>query len=251
MHPGGLGPGPEAPVFSRGSGVAELAYAGAAGVGARAVEEAFQVAVGGPGAGGPAQHAEEDVEDGVGRGVAYGEASHGHDYLYALPACGPDEAYDRARDHGAPRRVEELVIAPAAVDDLRQDHHQREGREEMGDLVVERDRLKELPQEAGPVEGYADQDEGCDPAAWHPPVTSLLSLDLPSRLYPGGRPAEPRPRGSGGNGPHRSPGPRRGWSVQRQGQAYRLSGAGSARRRDRSGRRWPGASPPRRLRRGA
>jgi hypothetical protein len=50
---------------------------------------------------------------------------------------------------------------PAAVDDLRQDH---DGREEVGDLVVERNRLEEVPQKAGPVEGNADQDEGYDPA---------------------------------------------------------------------------------------
>jgi hypothetical protein len=35
---------------------------------------------------------------------------------------------------------------PAAVDDLRQDH---DGREEVGDLVVERNRLEEVPQKAG------------------------------------------------------------------------------------------------------
>jgi hypothetical protein len=42
-----------------------------------------------------------------------------------------------------------------------------------------------VPQEAGPVEGNADQDEGYDPAARHQPVTSFLPLVLPPPLIPG------------------------------------------------------------------
>ncbi len=65
------------------------------------------------------------------------------------------------------RRVEELVVAPAAVDDLRGDGDEHEGGKEVGDLVVERDRLEEVPQEAGPVEGGADHYEGHHPRARH------------------------------------------------------------------------------------
>src|SRR5919107_1690168 len=67
-----------------------------------------------------------------------GEAHEVGEYLYTPPPAGPDEADDGPGDHGAARRVEELVIAPAAVDDLGQDRHEGEGRDEVGDLVVER-----------------------------------------------------------------------------------------------------------------
>ena len=44
------------------------------GVDARASEEPVEVAVGGPGYRGTAEDAEDDVEDCVGQGAAYGEA---------------------------------------------------------------------------------------------------------------------------------------------------------------------------------
>jgi hypothetical protein len=61
------------------------------GVGALAVEDPIEVAVGNPGARGPNEDTEDYVEDQVGRGVAYGEAREGADNLYALPAGGPHE----------------------------------------------------------------------------------------------------------------------------------------------------------------
>jgi hypothetical protein len=57
---------------------------------------------------------------------------------------------------GKARRIEELVVPSSAVDDLRRDRNQREGCEEVGDLVVERDGLEEVPQKAGPVQACAD-----------------------------------------------------------------------------------------------
>ena len=83
-----------------------------------------------------------------------------------LPAGGPDQAYDGAGDHGAALVLKNSSL-PRAVDDLRRYRHEREGREEVGDLVVERDRLEEVPQKAGPVESDADEYEGYDPATRH------------------------------------------------------------------------------------
>ena len=69
---------------------------------------------------------------------------------------------------GVPRGVdEELVVAAITVDDLRDYCHEHEGVDEVGDLVVERDRLEEVPQEAGTVQDDADHDEGHRPRTWH------------------------------------------------------------------------------------
>jgi hypothetical protein len=121
-------------------------------VGGRASEEAVEVAVGGPGPHGAADYAEDDVEDRIRDRTAYGEAHEVEDDLYDLSRAGAEEPDDGPGNHGALRRVEELVVSPAAVDDLRRDGHEREGRDEVGDLVVERDRLEEAPQKAGRVQ---------------------------------------------------------------------------------------------------
>ena len=116
--------------------------------------------------------------------MAYGEAHEVERDLYDLPRAGPDEADDGARDNGAPRRVEELVVAPAAVDDLGQDRDQGEGRDEVGDLVVERDGLEEVLQKSGPVQGRADQDERYDPGARHPGRLQRFAGSSTPCLYP-------------------------------------------------------------------
>src|SRR5918998_3475363 len=151
-----------------------LADPGPVGVDSRASEEPVEVAVGGPSDRGAADDAEHDVEDCVSQGAAYGEAHHVQHDLYSLPPTSPHEADDGARDRGAARCVEELVFSPAAVDDLRRDHDQREGRDEVGDLVVAGDGLEEVPQKAGPVQACADQDEHYYPPARHPFNTSYL-----------------------------------------------------------------------------
>ncbi len=110
-------------------------------------------------------------------------------YLEELPAYRADEPDHAPRDESVTGRVEELVVAPATVDDLRRKRDQREGRDEVGDLVVARDRLEEVPQKAGPVEGRADQDEGYDPAARHPLTASDLLPTLPPPLIPGRTPS--------------------------------------------------------------
>ena len=56
--------------------------------------------------------------------------------------------------------------------DLRRARDQRKRREEVGDLVVARDGLEEMPQKAGPVQACADEDEHEYPLAWHPFITS-------------------------------------------------------------------------------
>ena len=43
-------------------------------------------------------------------------------------------------------RVEELVVSPTTVDDLRQYQYERERRDEVGDLVVEQNGFEELPE---------------------------------------------------------------------------------------------------------
>src|SRR3712207_8706879 len=88
------------------------------GVHARAPEEPVEVAVGGPGSCRAAGDAEEDIEERIRQGTAYGQAPEIHKDLYDLPPRGPDETDGRAGDHRVPWRVEELVVAPAAVDDL-------------------------------------------------------------------------------------------------------------------------------------
>ena len=99
--------------------LAELANAGAVGVGARAVEEPVEVAVSGPGASSSSEDAEDDVEDRVGQSVAYGDAHKREDDLYTFPTHGTDEAYGGARYHGSCWGIEEFVVATGAVDDLR------------------------------------------------------------------------------------------------------------------------------------
>jgi hypothetical protein len=42
----------------------------------------------------------------------------------------------------------------------------------VGDLVVARDGLEEMPQKVGPVQACADEDEHEYPLAWHPFITS-------------------------------------------------------------------------------
>src|SRR3712207_1970929 len=145
------------------------------GVRARAPEEPVEVAVGGPGSCRAAGDAEDDVEERIGQGMAYGQAPEVHKDLYDLPPCCPDEPDRGAGDHGVQWRVEELVVAPAAVDDLGGYRDEGEGRYEVGYLVVERDRLEEVPQKAGPVQGGAEQNEGYYPVTRH-----LLALPVSS-----------------------------------------------------------------------
>jgi hypothetical protein len=75
-----------------------------------------------------------------------------------------------------PRHVEELALSPPRYMISAVMATSVRGDEEMGDLVVERTRFEEVPQEACSVEGRADQDEDYDPAARHP-------LNFPS-LFP-------------------------------------------------------------------
>ena len=75
-------------------------------------------------------------------GAGYGEAQHVQYDLYPLPLRGFYQPYNRVRYDGVPRDVEELVVAPASVDDLGGDGDEHEGGEEMGYLVIERDRLE-------------------------------------------------------------------------------------------------------------
>src|SRR5215204_4271863 len=63
--------------------------------------------------------------------------------------------------------------SPSTVDDLRQYKHERERRDEVGDLVVEQNGFEELPQKARRVQHDAEQDQGYDVFSRHYPVTTV------------------------------------------------------------------------------
>src|SRR5918997_181053 len=162
---------------------AALAHPRPARVRAGAVEDPVEEAVGRVGSGRAAKDAEYDVEDRVGYAVAYGEAHRVQYYLDDLPAAGPQQAYYRGGNDGVAWRVEELVVPAAAVDDLRDDRHEDERRQEVGDLVVHRHRLEEPPHKPGPVQRDADQDQQDYPPTRH--IRTLpVATRLPFCLYP-------------------------------------------------------------------
>ena len=99
------------------------------GVRARALEEPVEVSISEPGPQPAAEDAEEDVEERVGQGMVYVDPHEVHQYLYPLPRRRSDEADDATRDDSVPRGVEELVVAPAPVDDLGRDRDEHERRE--------------------------------------------------------------------------------------------------------------------------
>ena len=123
---------------------------------ASAAVEAVQVAVGEPAAQSAAEDAQEDVEDRVRERVGDAGAQGGEDDLDQLPAPGAEEPYNGAGDGRAPGGGEELVVPASPVDDLRDDRHEREGGDEVRDLVVEQDRLEEAERETRRVEGDAE-----------------------------------------------------------------------------------------------
>src|SRR5215210_4632783 len=146
---------------------------GPVGVRTRAPEYTVEVAVRGPRARSAAEDAEEDVEDRIGQGVGNANAHSGHQDLDALPTCGAEEPDDRACNDGPQGCVEELVISPATVDDLRQYEHERERRNEVGELIVENNGLEALPQKSGRVQRDAEQDQDYDVLSRHYPVTAV------------------------------------------------------------------------------
>ena len=81
-----------------------------------------------PGSGRAPEHAEHYVEDRVGEGVV--DAGCGEEVveqdLDALPARSSHEPYHTSRDQGVSGRVEEFVVAPNPVDDVRCYGHERE-----------------------------------------------------------------------------------------------------------------------------
>ena len=74
---------------------------------------------------------------------------------------------DRACDNGPHGSVEEFVVSPSAVDYLRQYQHERERRDEVGDLVVEQNGLEEFPHKASRVQRDAEQDQHYDVFSRH------------------------------------------------------------------------------------
>jgi hypothetical protein len=97
-----------------------------------------------------------------------------------------DQADDHARDDRVLRGVEELVVAPAAIDDLRGDGDEHEGSQEVGDLVVAGDGFEQVPQKASRVQHGTENDQRYDPSARHPlrPPVSAHS-DLHPAYIPG------------------------------------------------------------------
>src|SRR5215208_375038 len=166
--------------------------AGLVGVRTRASEDTVEVAVRGPRARSAAENAEEDVEDRIGQGVGNANAHAGHQDLDALPTCGAQEPDGRACDDGPHGCVEELVFSPSTVDDLRQYEHERERRDEVGDLVVEQNGFEELPQKARRAQHDAEQDQGYDVFSRHYPVTTVR--------YMPGNPYWKTPSGTRGSG---------------------------------------------------
>jgi hypothetical protein len=117
-------------------------------------EQAIQVVIRDPRAGRPADHTKHNVEDGVGQCVV--DTSKGKPIieqdLNALPTGRTHKSNDAARDQRVTRRIEELVVAPKPVDDFGRDRDQRKGSDDVGDLVVKRYGLKDVPKKARRVE---------------------------------------------------------------------------------------------------
>ena len=86
--------------------------------------------------------------------------------------------------------VEELVVAPAAVDDLRRYRNQGKRRYEVRYLVVEWNGLEDVPRKTRPVQDDAEDDQPDNPTAWRPlppPVfenSNLLLAYTPGSPYP-------------------------------------------------------------------
>jgi hypothetical protein len=66
-------------------------------------------------------------------------------YLDELLAYRADEPDRAPRNESVAGRVEELVVAPVPVDDLRRYRHEGERRYDVRDLVLERHRLEDVP----------------------------------------------------------------------------------------------------------
>src|SRR5215207_2354608 len=146
-----------------------LADSREAGARTGAVEEAIQVAVCHPSSSRAPEHAQHYIEDRVGEGVV--DASCGEEVieqdLDALPARSSYESDHAARDQGVARRVEELVVSAGPVDDLRRYGYERQRSDDVGNLVVERHRLEDVPEKARPVQQGAEHDQAEDPPPRH------------------------------------------------------------------------------------
>ncbi|QIN83904.1 hypothetical protein GBA63_15575 [Rubrobacter tropicus] len=136
--------------------------------------------VGHVGAGGAAEDAQYYVEDRVWQGVVDAGPHQGQQHFDYLPPARAEQAYDRARYDGVAGRVEELVVAPVAVDDLRDHRHEHERGEEVRDLVVERYRLEDLEHKASPVQRDADQNQQNYPSTRHTHPFPVASVPRPA-----------------------------------------------------------------------
>ena len=98
----------------------------------------------------PPRMPSRDVHNGIDRRVGDLDAHEVQDDLDTFPGYGSDKPDHGPGDNRVPRGVKEVVVPAAAVDDFRCKGDEHERRQQVGHLVVQRDRLEDAPHETPP-----------------------------------------------------------------------------------------------------
>jgi hypothetical protein len=69
-----------------------------------------------------------------------------------MPSRRANETDHATCEQGVAWRVEELVVAASPVDDLCRYRNEREGGNDVSDLVIEWHRLEDVPEKAKPIQ---------------------------------------------------------------------------------------------------